>query len=181
MKKPMLFLAALALANFMHGQDSIAFNFTFNHMTLSVKDADASVSFYKKVFQLKEITNRSAIEGIRWISLGEDKELHLISTVKENVSVNRAIHLAFTTKNFDRFIRRLEDLKLPYGDWLGTPNTVNKRADGVKQIYFKDPDGYWIEINNFYAPPPSVREIKDTIWLLEERYWKYVKANDLKS
>jgi lactoylglutathione lyase len=26
--------------------------------------------------------------------------------------------------------------------------TITTRVDGVKQIYFKDPDGYWIEIND---------------------------------
>ena len=181
LKKVLLFLTTIAFANLLQAQDSITFNFTFNHMALSVKDVNASVEFYKKVLQLEEITNRSAIEGIRWLSLGEDKELHLISIVKENVNVNKAVHLALTTKNFDEYIRRLEVLKVPYGDWLGIPNTVNKRADGVKQIYFKDPDGYWIEINNSYSATPSVQQIKDEVWQLEENYWKYVKANDLKS
>src|SRR4030067_1240655 len=181
LKMVLFFLTIFSFANLMQAQDITTFNFTFNHMALSVKDVNASVEFYKKVLQLEEITNRSAIEGIRWLSLGEDKELHLISIVKENVNVNKAVHLALTTKNFDEFIRRLEVLKVPYVDWLGIPNTVNKRADGVKQIYFKDPDGYWIEINNSYSATPSVQQIKDEVWQLEENYWKYVKANDLKS
>ncbi len=181
LKKVVLFIIIFAFANLLQAQDSTTFNFTFNHMALSVKDLDASVAFYKNVLQLKEIENRSSIEGIRWLSLGEDKELHLISIVKENVHINRAVHLALTTKNFDEFISRLEDLKVPYGDWLGTPNTVNKRADGVKQIYFRDPDGYWIEINNSYTATPSVQQIKDEVWQLKENYWKYVKDNDLKS
>ncbi len=181
LKMILLLITIFAFANLLQAQDNTTFHFTFNHMAFSVKDLDASVEFYKKVLQLKEIDNRSALEGIRWLSLGENKELHLISVVKENVSVNRAVHLALTTKNFDEYIRRLEDLKVPYGDWLGTPNTVNKRADGVKQIYFKDPDGYWIEINNSYSATPSVQQIKDEVWQLEENYWKYVIANDLKS
>ena len=141
-------MVVLTFTGILRAQDVSTFSFTFNHMSLSVKNLDSSLSFYKNVLQLKEISNQSSIEGIRWLSLGENKELHLISTVKENVSVNRAVHLALTTKNFDEFIRHLEDLKVPYGDWLGTPNNINKRADSVKQIYFKDPDGYWIEVNN---------------------------------
>jgi lactoylglutathione lyase len=27
-------------------------------------------------------------------------------------------------------------------------NKINIRADGVKQIFFQDPDGYWIEVNS---------------------------------
>ena len=25
---------------------------------------------------------------------------------------------------------------------------INIRADGIKQIFFQDPDGYWIEVNS---------------------------------
>ena len=70
-------------------------------MALSVKDVDRSIDFYKKVLNLKEITNRSKIEGIRWLSLGEGKELHLISTLKDPFTINKAIHLGLTTPNLD--------------------------------------------------------------------------------
>jgi len=39
-------------------------------------------------------------------------------------------------------------MKIAYSDWQGKPNTINARADGIKQIYLQDPDGYWIEVNN---------------------------------
>ena len=181
MKRFSLFIIALWLTGVIGAQDNIAFNFTFNHMALSVKDVDASVTFYKKVLQLEEITNRTAMEGIHWLSLGENKELHLISTVKEPVTTNKAIHLALTTQNFDAFVKHLDELHIAYGDWPGKPQTVNLRADGIKQVYFKDPDGYWIEINNSYAATPSTQQIKDEVWQMEENYWKYVKSNDLKS
>jgi catechol 2,3-dioxygenase-like lactoylglutathione lyase family enzyme len=32
-------------------------------------------------------------------------------------------------------------------NWPGKKGSVTDRSDGVKQIYIKDPDGYWIEIN----------------------------------
>ncbi len=151
MKKVILVLTVVVFATMLKAQDSIAFNFTFNHMALSVKDLDASVVFYKKVFQLTEITNRSKIEGIRWLSLSEGKELHLISIIKENVTANKALHLAFTTQNFDAFVSGLKTMNIAYCDWPGTAHAITKRADGVKQIYFQDPDGYWIEVNNGYA------------------------------
>ena len=148
MKKISILLIALFLTYFVQGQDTTSFNFTFNHLALSVKDVDRSIDFYKKVLNLKEITNRTKIEGIRWLSLGEDKELHLISILNEPFTINKAIHLGLTTPNFGAFIKRLEQLKINYSDWPGIPSTVNKRADGVKQIYFQDPDSHWIEINN---------------------------------
>ena len=46
----------------------------------------------------------------------------------------------------------LDALKIPYSDWPGAAHTVNHRDDGVRQIYFQDPDGYWIEINDAKQP-----------------------------
>ena len=88
------------------------------------------------------------MDGIRWFSLGEGKELHLISIIKDNVTINKAVHLALTTSNFDNFIKTLERTNIVYSDWTGTPHKINIRADGIKQIYFQDPDGYWIEVNS---------------------------------
>jgi predicted enzyme related to lactoylglutathione lyase len=103
MRKSTMLLLCLLNIIFLWAQDKNEFNFSFNHMALSVKELDVSVEFYKKVFQLAEIKNRSAIEGIRWLSAGEDKELHLISIMKEPVKINKAVHLAFTTRTFDAF------------------------------------------------------------------------------
>lgn len=182
MKKEIVLVITFVIHSLLiHGQDSTTFNFIFNHMALSVKDVQASVDFYKKVFQLKEMDNRSAIEGIRWLSMGEDKELHVISIVKEPVTINKGVHLAMTTKNYDAFLKHLDKLNITYYDWPGKEHSENIRADGVKQIYFKDPDGYWIEINNGYAAAPTEEQIKNEVWLMEENYWQYVKAGDLKS
>jgi lactoylglutathione lyase len=181
MRKTIFACMAFLASTMLHAQANTAFNFTFNHQAISVKDVQASVDFYSKVFQLKEITNRSGIEGIRWISLGEGKELHVISTLKEPIVLNKAIHLAMATTNYDAFLKHLDALGITYYDWPGKEHTVNVRADGVKQIYFKDPDGYWIEINNGYAAVPSAEQIKNEVWQLEEKYWQYVKANDTKS
>src|SRR6478672_6303273 len=80
-------------------QNNDSLQLRFNHMALSVKDVERSAAFYGGVLQLSEITNRSKLDGVRWFSMGEGKELHLISIVKEPVQVNKAIHLALTTTN----------------------------------------------------------------------------------
>src|SRR5688572_17700782 len=119
---------------------------TLNHVALSVKNVDTSAEFYKTVLGLEEITNRTKNPGIRWFSLGEGKELHLISTVPGKVIITKAVHLGLTNSNFDTFVKTLETNKVTYSDWPGTVNTVSTRADGVKQVFFQDPDGYWIEV-----------------------------------
>jgi lactoylglutathione lyase len=123
-------------------------NFTFNHIALSTKNLEKSAAFYKDVLQLQEITNKTKMEGIRWFSLEEGKELHLVSILNEPVTINKAVHFALTTPNFDAFVKKLEAKNIPYSDWPGTPNKITIRADGIKQIYFQDPDGYWIEVNS---------------------------------
>lgn len=117
-------------------------------MALSVKDLDASVSFYTRVLQLDIIPIPPEMTGIVWLSLGGGKELHLVSVIKEEVRTNKAVHLALSTSNFDGFIQRLSDMNISYSDFQGNPNTVSLRPDGIKQIYFQDPDSYWIEVNS---------------------------------
>lgn len=97
---------------------------------------------------LQEITNRTEKEGIRWFSLGEGKELHILSVVKGDVTINKAVHFALKTSNFDLFIEKLEAMKTEYSDWPDVVNKITLRPDGIKQVYIQDPDGYWIEINS---------------------------------
>ena len=147
MKQITLLVTTLLFSFFINAQDS-SFHFTFNHLALSVKDVNRSAEFYKNVLKLQEITNRSKIEGIRWFMLKDGQELHLISVIPEKVTINKAVHLGLSSTSFDAFVMQLEAAKIDYSDWGGKLNTVNIRADGIKQIFFQDPDGYWIEVNN---------------------------------
>ena len=147
MLRPLL-LFLLLTSGAVRAQDAPVPAFTFNHLALSVKDVDRSAAFYTKTLQLQEITNRTKLAGVRWLSLGEGKELHLVALVKTPVTVNKGIHLALATARFDAFLQGLDAWQVPYSDWPGTAHTVNRRADGVRQVYFQDPDGYWIEIND---------------------------------
>ncbi len=56
--------------------------------------------------------------------------------------------MCFTVSSIDKVIEVLNKNNIWFGNWLGVTNTITTRPDGVKQIFFKDPDGYWIEINN---------------------------------
>lgn len=131
-----------------YGQDKNDISVTLDHFALSVKDVDQTAKFYKDVLNLEEITNRTKNEGIRWLSLGDGKELHLVSAIKGEIKINKAVHLALKTTDFNKVIAKLEDREIEYSDWPGNLYKINSRADGIKQVYFQDPNGYWIEVNS---------------------------------
>lgn len=132
-------------------QDVEPVTLTFNHVALSVANMARSAEFYGRVLNLGELRKGTLIAGVRWFSLGEGKELHLISHEYyrgDPVKINKAVHFALTTDRFDEFIKMLETNGVTYGDWQGSSRTVNTRSDGIRQIFFQDPDGYWIEVNS---------------------------------
>ncbi|WP_298540877.1 VOC family protein [uncultured Aquimarina sp.] len=122
--------------------------FLFNHIALSVNDVDKTTEFYQKVLKLKEIKNTASNSKTRWLSFEDGKQLHLIPRPNFEIRINKAVHFALATPDFNSFVEYLEELKIDYSDWLGTPNKDYIRKDGIKQVYFQDPNGYWIEINN---------------------------------
>lgn len=122
--------------------------FFINHIALSVKNVDKSILFYQKLFDLNEIENTASNSKTRWLSLGDGKQLHLIPRPDASISTNKAVHFALTTSEFENFVLRLKKLNIEYSDWLGTALKDYIRKDGIQQVYFQDPDAYWIEVNN---------------------------------
>lgn len=148
MKNLIIILCLILCSKSLIAQESAEISMIFNHISLSVSDVDASADFYMNMFQLEEIVNRTKVDGIRWFSLGEGKELHLISVLPGDIVLNKAVHFALTTSTFDAFVNNLEIKNIDYSSWAGEVNKVTLRPDGVKQVYVQDPDGYWIEINS---------------------------------
>ena len=124
------------------------FTFLIDHIALSVKDVDQSLHFYKDVLFLEEIKNTASNSKTRWLSLTDKKQIHLIPRPELDVVTNKAVHFALATPNLDLITKHLKRLNIEYSDWKGTPSKDYVRDDGIQQIYFQDPDGYWIEINN---------------------------------
>jgi len=123
-------------------------DFTFNHIALSVKDVGTSIKFYQNVFKLAEIENTASDSKTRWLALKKGIQLHLIPRPNAEIKTNKAVHFALSTKDIDEFVKHLDTLQIDYTDWVNSPNKDYIRKDGIKQVYFMDPDGYWIEVNN---------------------------------
>ena len=144
--KKIFFLISLGLiSNLAFAQQ---FELKYHHTALLVSDLDKSADFYGNVLQLEEIEVPYVNPVLRWFSLGEDLQLHLVKGNNDDVKLDKAIHMALNLSNFDAFVTYLEENKIPFSDWLGEAGKVALRGDGVKQVYLQDPDGHWIEINN---------------------------------
>jgi lactoylglutathione lyase len=83
-----------------------------------------------------------------WFLIGPKSHLHIISGAKVSLPKEKNAHLCFTVPSVDAFLPRLTKANIPYENWAGEKSAITNRVDGVKQIYFQDPDGYWIEIND---------------------------------
>ena len=119
-----------------------------NHIAIYVTNLKISTAFYQDIIGLDTIPEPFHDGKHTWFGVGVKSHLHLIEGAKEKASINKNNHLCFSVASVPEFIKVLEKNKVGFENWAGAPNTFNTRVDGVKQIYFKDPDGYWIEIND---------------------------------
>jgi lactoylglutathione lyase len=121
---------------------------TLNHIAVYVNNLHTSTAFYRDVIGLDTIPEPFHDGKHTWFSVGPKSHLHLIEGATGTAVHDKNNHLCFSVPSVDAFITRLNKANIPYEDWPGKPQSVQLRVDGVKQIYFKDPDGYWIEIND---------------------------------
>jgi lactoylglutathione lyase len=119
-----------------------------NHIAVYVVDLKLSTTFYKDIIGLDTIPEPFHDGRHTWFSVGIKSHLHIISGAKGKTEHEKNSHLCFSVPSVADFIKVLEKNNVEYENWAGQKNTVTNRVDGVKQIYFKDPDGYWIEIND---------------------------------
>ena len=142
--KKLILLLSICFLSYSYAQD---FDFQYDHYSFVVTDLKKTGDFYADILKLEEIPHPSAPKGFRWFRIQGNSQLHLIgkdSVIRQN---NKSIHLCLATKNLDGLISYLEEKNVPYWDWPGKENAVTDRADGVRQIYIKDPEENWVEIN----------------------------------
>ena len=148
-----LVLASLATFWFgtaaLHGQ---RFDFTYDHYSFIVKDLKATGDFYANVLGFEEIPHPTDTVNFRWFRIRGNTQLHLIRKDEVDRAESKSTHLCLAIQDLDGYIAFLESEGIPYWDWPGTPNAVTNRADGVRQIYLRDPEANWVEINTAQHP-----------------------------
>jgi len=121
---------------------------TLNHIAVYVSDLEKSSYFYEKLLNLQKIEEPFKDGRHVWFSLGPAGQMHLIQGAKTNIPHDKNEHLCFSVSSITDFMAKLDGQKISYINWEGTAKAPTVRVDGVKQIYFQDPDGHWLEVND---------------------------------
>ncbi|WP_334072788.1 MULTISPECIES: metallothiol transferase FosB [Paenibacillus] len=111
-----------------------------NHFCFSVSDLEASIRFYRQVFEAKLLAKGRSLayfdlNGL-WLALNQED-------VERNGSPRTYTHIAFSVKEADWAVM-LERLQRAGAEVL--PGRTRDERDG-KSVYFLDPDGHMFEFH----------------------------------
>jgi lactoylglutathione lyase len=122
--------------------------FTFNHAAIYVTDLKRTGEFYTQVIGLDTIPEPFHDGRHIWLDIGFGRQMHIIQGAGKEKEYFQNNHLCFNTPDVLGFTKLLENKSITWFDAKGNPNKITTRVDGVLQVFLKDPDGYWIEVNN---------------------------------
>ena len=144
MKKMIIIIIALATMS----SNSNAQKPTFDHLAILTVNLEKSAAFYRDIIGLDTIPNPFRDNRHTWFSIGASQELHIIAGATSIEVRPLGNHLCLSVPSVEEFIPILTKANISYQNATGEKNQITIRPDGVKQIYFTDPDGHWIEIND---------------------------------
>ena len=116
-----------------------------DHVAIYVADLQKSVAFYKDVFGFERVP--MPVTFAAWLSMGNGVILHMVSGRKEPVTDTKWDHLAIACADMTAMTASLDAKHIAWASMEGKREPA-VRFDGVRQIFIRDPDGYWIEIND---------------------------------
>lgn len=150
MKKAFFTCSFLLFASFTFLKNTAAAQISpsVDHITVYVVDMKKSADFYKNVMLLKEIPEPFHDGRHVWLRIGPHTQLHIVKGAKEIANRDINTHLAFNVPVLQEFTAHLDQFNIKYGNWKGNTKSPELRPDGVKQVYFQDPDNNWIEVND---------------------------------
>lgn len=118
-----------------------------SHVALTVRDIGISAWFYSDVLGLPQIERPNFDRFGAWFTAG-NVELHLIKGMPFVPSGEHLIvpHIAIETDSVDACMKILDSMDPP----IEYQTNVSVRTFGdekvVKQIFIRDPDGYYVEV-----------------------------------
>lgn len=117
------------------------------HVGLMVKDLDASIAFYTKVIGMECLgklvhTDPSITLAFLGFAGSSETELELIQGYSDTLPEEGKVHhLAFAVDKLDEEIERLKQLDILFID-----KDITVLPNGSRYIFFKGPDGEWLEL-----------------------------------
>jgi beta-glucanase (GH16 family)/catechol 2,3-dioxygenase-like lactoylglutathione lyase family enzyme len=139
----------------------------FDHAAVYVRDLQKSADFYDNVVGLERIPDPFHDGRHVWYRIGAHDQLHVVLGATAPAQNDINIHIALRVAAIADFAARLNRMGIPYRRSIrGDGKTASVRPDGVHQIYFQDPDGYWIEVNDNAATATSPASDLSKQWLL---------------
>src|SRR5262245_40379845 len=136
-----LLLWALSVAS-LDAQSNSAKPIELDHTTVFVRDIQKSGDFYAKVIGLERIPDPFKDGRHIWFRTGPHPQLHVVGGATQATTSDIEVHMAFRVASVPDFTAHLDQMHVPYRNLKGDGKT-SVRVDGVHQIYFQDPDGYW--------------------------------------
>lgn len=142
-----LFVAVLISFVCLSAKAQNTYRFKKEHDAYLVTNLEETADFYANVLELDEIEDSGfPKETHRWFLLGDGSQIHLILADKVSPQP-KGTHRCFNTTDLDGLMKHLKAKNVHFESWNGEAGVPTTRGDGVKQIYFQDPAGYWIEVN----------------------------------
>src|SRR5262245_46959307 len=128
---------------------------SLNHVTIVVKDLEASRRFYVDVLGMRQVPRPAfSFDGL-WFQAGKT-QIHLIlefagsgpagNLLAPDLRSSRTQHFAFEVADAEAVVPRLRETQTPI---LSGPKP---RPDGYIQVFVSDPDGHVVEL---CSPPKS--------------------------
>lgn len=125
-----------------------------NHVAITVSNLPETVRFYTDILGIDTIANPFNDGKHVWLGIGTKAALHIIDQsllpagAPAKMTYSKGNHLCFSVASVDAIMALLKKHAVSWEDYAGKKGSHNLRPDGVKQIWFQDPEGNWIEIND---------------------------------
>jgi lactoylglutathione lyase len=119
-----------------------------NHVAIYVVDVKKSGDFYINVLGLDTIPEPFHDGKHIWLKVGPGAAMHIIEGADIKKEYYKNNHTCFSVASVPAFTDVLKQRSIEWEDVNGKKGSISSRVDGIKQIWLKDPDGYWIEVND---------------------------------